>query len=72
MAYLRQGLTCHPYCYCREGVEARKAQKQREYNMEEDHDRRDERKIAHLLPPRHDRCAPFLGPTTPETHVHSW
>ena len=28
--------------------------------MEEDHDRRDERKIAHLLPPRHDRCVLLL------------
>lgn len=40
---------------CRAEVEARKAGKNKEYNMEEDHDRRDERKIAHLLPPRHDR-----------------
>lgn len=35
--------------------EAEQAKKHREYNMEEDHDRRDERKISHLLPPRHNR-----------------
>lgn len=34
---------------------AEQAKKHREYNMEEDHDRRDERKISHLLPPRHNR-----------------
>ncbi|KAG5179619.1 WD40-repeat-containing domain protein [Tribonema minus] len=39
----------------REAYLAEKAKKQREYNMEEDHDRRDERKMGHLLPPRHDR-----------------
>lgn len=39
----------------REAWEAEQAKKHREYNMEEDHDRRDERKISHLLPPRHNR-----------------
>ncbi|CAM9646862.1 unnamed protein product [Choristocarpus tenellus] len=39
----------------REEWEAEEAKKHREYNMEEDHDRRDERKISHLLPPRHNR-----------------
>lgn len=39
----------------REEWEAEQAKKHREYNMEEDHDRRDERKISHLLPPRHNR-----------------
>ncbi|CAM9121899.1 unnamed protein product [Discosporangium mesarthrocarpum] len=39
----------------REEWEAEQAKKNREYNMEEDHDRRDERKISHLLPPRHNR-----------------
>lgn len=40
----------------RREVAERRAAKNREYNEEEDHDRRDERKVAHLLPPRHDRC----------------
>lgn len=39
----------------REAWEIEEAKKHREYNMEEDHDRRDERKISHLLPPRHNR-----------------
>lgn len=39
----------------REAWEVEEAKKHREYNMEEDHDRRDERKISHLLPPRHNR-----------------
>lgn len=39
----------------REEWQAEQAKKHREYNMEEDHDRRDERKISHLLPPRHNR-----------------
>ncbi len=39
----------------RQELAERKAQKNRGYDMDEDHDRRDERKVAHLLPPRHDR-----------------
>ena len=39
----------------RKEVAERKAQRNREYDEDEDHDRRDERKMAHLLPPRHDR-----------------
>lgn len=39
----------------REAHLAAKAAKNKEYNMEEDHDRRDERKMGHVLPPRHNR-----------------
>mmetsp|Transcript_17762 Transcript_17762/g.26802 ORF Transcript_17762/g.26802 Transcript_17762/m.26802 type:complete len:586 (-) Transcript_17762:194-1951(-) len=39
----------------RETFEAERKAKYREYDMEEDHDRRDERKRGHLLPPRHNR-----------------
>jgi len=39
----------------REQWEAEQAVRHRDYNMEEDHDRRDERKKGHLLPPRHTR-----------------
>jgi pre-mRNA-processing factor 17 len=39
----------------REEYLAEKAKKNKEYNMEEDHDRRDERKLGHMLPPRHNR-----------------
>jgi hypothetical protein len=40
---------------CREEQARDKSLRSKEYDMDEDHDRRDERKIAHLLPQRHDR-----------------
>lgn len=48
----------------RQEMADRKAQRNRGYNEEEDHDRRDERKVAHLLPPRHDRDTTAMEPTT--------
>jgi len=39
----------------RQEWEAAQKLKHKEYDMDEDHDRRDERKISHLMPPRHDR-----------------
>ncbi|EWM29450.1 pre-mrna-processing factor 17 [Nannochloropsis gaditana] len=42
----------------------RKAAKHRGYDEDEDLDRRDERKVAHLLPPRHDRDTVASEPTT--------
>lgn len=38
-----------------EMVEAARTKKKRGYDVDEDHDRRDERKRGHVLPPRHDR-----------------
>ncbi len=48
----------------RKELAERKALKHRGYDEEEDHDRRDERKVAHLLPPRHDRDTVASEPST--------
>lgn len=56
----------------RREVAERRAAKHKEYNMEEDHDRRDERKIAHLLPPRHDRCVCVCSGCFVNVMWHLW
>ena len=61
-----------PYARRRREVAERKAAKNKEYNMEEDHDRRDERKVAHLLPPRHDRCVGASPPLCMCCVCHEW
>lgn len=38
-----------------DAVQSEHAKNRRGYDVNEDHDRRDERKLGHILPPRHDR-----------------
>lgn len=47
-----------------EAVTNDKMRNKRGYNQDEDFDRRDERKISHLLPPRHDRDTQAVEATT--------
>jgi len=59
-----------PDFVCRAEFAERMAAKGKEFNLEEFEDRRDERKISHLLPARHDRDSK-AAPATSKFHGKS-